>query len=96
MLTVCPAEDEKDYENMAGPSGEGEGRVPGEDDNANPEVDESAPQLAPQVALTFLLISGSRRTMTFDPETTVGRVKELVWNAWPSGACSDSLERHPN
>lgn len=23
--------------------------------------------------------------MSFDPATTVGRVKELVWNAWPSG-----------
>jgi hypothetical protein len=39
----------------------------------------------PQTALTFLLVSGRRRTMAFDPATTVGRVKELVWNAWPSG-----------
>jgi hypothetical protein len=23
--------------------------------------------------------------MAFDPETTVGRVKELVWNTWPNG-----------
>ncbi|KAF9254686.1 hypothetical protein L218DRAFT_452515 [Marasmius fiardii PR-910] len=38
----------------------------------------------PQVALCFLLISGKRRVMQFEPETTVGRVKELVWNAWPS------------
>ncbi|ESK86705.1 ubiquitin-like protein 3-like [Moniliophthora roreri MCA 2997] len=38
----------------------------------------------PQVSLCFLLISGKRRVMSFDPETTVGRVKELVWNAWPS------------
>ncbi|KAJ7929025.1 ubiquitin-related domain-containing protein [Mycena leptocephala] len=38
----------------------------------------------PQTALTFLLVSGRRRTMAFDPATTVGRVKELVWNAWPS------------
>ncbi|KAI0690653.1 ubiquitin-related domain-containing protein [Cerioporus squamosus] len=38
----------------------------------------------PQVSLTFLLVSGRRRTMSFEPETTVGRVKELVWNAWPN------------
>ncbi|EPS93205.1 hypothetical protein FOMPIDRAFT_1026609 [Fomitopsis schrenkii] len=41
------------------------------------------PQM-PQVALTFLTISGKRRMMSFDPETTIGRVKELVWNAWPN------------
>jgi len=39
----------------------------------------------PQVFLTFLLVSGRRRTMSFDPAITVGRVKELVWNAWPAG-----------
>lgn len=42
------------------------------------------PQTA-QTSLTFLLVSGRRRQMTFDPETTIGRVKELVWNAWPGG-----------
>jgi len=44
----------------------------------------SVPQ-TPQVSLTFLLVSGRRRTMSFEPETTVMRVKELLWNAWPSG-----------
>ncbi|KAF8067986.1 ubiquitin-related domain-containing protein [Lyophyllum atratum] len=39
---------------------------------------------SPQVFITFLVISGRRRTMSFEPETTLGRVKELVWNAWPS------------
>lgn len=38
----------------------------------------------PQVSLTFLLVSGHRKTQSFEPETTVGRVKELVWNAWPA------------
>lgn len=38
----------------------------------------------PQVSLCFLLVSGRRRPMSFEPETTVGRVKELVWNAWPA------------
>ncbi|KAH9939190.1 ubiquitin-related domain-containing protein, partial [Amylocystis lapponica] len=46
-----------------------------------------------QVSLTFLLISGRRRTMSFDPQTTVGRVKELAWNAWPSAEWQD--ERPP-
>ena len=32
----------------------------------------------PQTALTFLLVSGRRRIMTFALETTVGRVKELA------------------
>jgi hypothetical protein len=48
------------------------------------EAESSVPQI-PQAFITFLLISGRRRTMSFEPETTVGRVKELVWNAWPSG-----------
>ncbi|KAJ7174283.1 hypothetical protein C8R46DRAFT_1080546 [Mycena filopes] len=48
-----------------------------------PEPEPEAPAM-PQTTLTFLLVSGRRRTMAFDPDTTVGRVKELVWNAWPS------------
>jgi len=39
----------------------------------------------PQTLVQFLLVSGRRRSMAFDPETTVGRVKELVWNTWPCG-----------
>ncbi|KIL64714.1 hypothetical protein M378DRAFT_77875, partial [Amanita muscaria Koide BX008] len=37
----------------------------------------------PQAYISFLLVTGCRRTMSFEPETTVGRVKELVWNTWP-------------
>jgi hypothetical protein len=44
----------------------------------------SVPQ-TPQTYVTFLHISGRRRTMAFDPETTIGRLKELVWNSWPGG-----------
>ena len=54
-----------------------------------PEEQEAAaepiPQI-PQTMLQFLLVSGRRRSMAFEPETTVGRVKELVWNTWPNGA----------
>jgi len=49
-----------------------------------PTMGEPVPQ-TPQTHLTFLLISGKRRTMSFEPETTIGRVKELVWNSWPAG-----------
>jgi hypothetical protein len=51
-----------------------------------PEGQEAAsiPQI-PQTMLQFLLVSGRRRSMVFEPETTVGRVKELVWNTWPNG-----------
>ncbi|KAH8116001.1 ubiquitin-related domain-containing protein [Phellopilus nigrolimitatus] len=76
MLTIVPADDEKQME-QAGPSSDGQ--VPNQDSE-----DQSVPAPVPQVALTFLLVSGSRRTMLFDPEAAVGRVKELVWNAWPS------------
>ena len=55
-----------------------------DDSDAQPVAEDAIPQTA-QVSLTFLLVSGRRRTMGFDPETTVGRVKELVWNAWPNG-----------
>ncbi|KAI0777557.1 ubiquitin-related domain-containing protein [Trametes elegans] len=57
-----------------------------DDDAAAPGAqlaEEAIPQ-TPQVSLTFLLVSGRRRTMSFEPETTIGRVKELVWNAWPN------------
>ena len=36
----------------------------------------------PQITLTFLLISGQRRTLSFPEETTVARVKEILWNTW--------------
>lgn len=52
-----------------------------------PTVDSQEVPQTPQTHLTFLVISGRRRTMAFEPDTTVGRVKELVWNAWPAGEC---------
>ena len=47
-------------------------------------IEEPVPQ-TPQIYISFLLISGRRRTMSFEPETAVGRVKELAWNSWPAG-----------
>lgn len=55
------------------------------EDTPEAEAESSIPH-TPQIALTFLLISGRRRSMTFDPTHNVGRVKELVWNTWPGGA----------
>ena len=69
------------------------------DDGQEPDHAQQAPTeepipQTPQVSLTFLLVSGRRRTMSFEPETTVGRVKELVWNAWPNGEYSCLLPSH--
>ncbi|KAJ6516466.1 hypothetical protein C8R45DRAFT_245606 [Mycena sanguinolenta] len=55
-------------------------------DDMDPPLETPVPEPTPQTSLTFLLVDGRRRTMAFDPTTTVGRVKELVWNAWPSDA----------
>ncbi|KAK2459479.1 hypothetical protein APHAL10511_008513 [Amanita phalloides] len=48
-----------------------------------PQPQPAAVPQTPQTYITFLLVTGRRRTMSFEPETTVGRVKELVWNTWP-------------
>lgn len=47
----------------------------------------AASEVPSQVSLTFLLVNGKRRVMNFDSYTSVGRVKELVWNTWPNGKC---------
>lgn len=38
-----------------------------------------------KVSLTFLLVSGMRKAMAFDPDISISRVKELVWMSWPTG-----------
>jgi hypothetical protein len=58
--------------------------IGGRPDDVEVELEQTVPQM-PQVGLTFLLVSGRRRNMSFEPETTIGRVKELAWNAWPNG-----------
>lgn len=58
--------------------------VEGSTNGAQPHSGEETIPQTPQVSLTFLLVSGQRKTQTFEPETTVGRVKELVWNVWPA------------
>jgi hypothetical protein len=63
------------------------------------EQEETGAAMVPQVPQTlvqFLLVSGRRRSMAFDPETTVGRVKELVWNSWPNGTLFYLLHPSPS
>jgi hypothetical protein len=62
---------------------------------AQPQPEPPIPQV-PQTMVQFLLVSGRRRSMAFEPETTVGRVKELVWNTWPNGTlcCSRVISTH--
>ncbi|PSR87379.1 hypothetical protein PHLCEN_2v5196 [Hermanssonia centrifuga] len=63
---------------------EGEGQRVESSEEVQAEAESVVPQ-TPQVSLTFLTVSGRRRSMSFDPEITIGRAKELVWNAWPNG-----------
>ncbi|KAB5588473.1 hypothetical protein CTheo_8087 [Ceratobasidium theobromae] len=41
------------------------------------------------IAVTFLLISGARKSMHFSPTMTVGRVKEAFWSAWSPENAAD-------
>ncbi|KAI9461361.1 hypothetical protein HD554DRAFT_2130443 [Boletus coccyginus] len=48
-----------------------------------------------QVSLAFLISGNRKTTQSFGPDTTVGRVKELVWNAWPALDVDWQEERPP-
>ena len=37
----------------------------------------------PQISLTLLLVSGHRRNLSFDLQSTVMSVKEKIWSTWP-------------
>jgi hypothetical protein len=93
--------DQRD-EMVTGPSVDSDGapELPPPPPSQNDEQPEAAapppppvPQV-PQTLLQFLLVSGRRRSMAFEPETTVGRVKELVWNSWPNGTFQLSPSYH--
>ncbi|WWD21654.1 hypothetical protein CI109_106140 [Kwoniella shandongensis] len=47
-------------------------------------VIESITPAIPKVHLRALLISGQSHVYSFEPEITVGRMKELIWSSWPS------------
>lgn len=71
-----------------GGDGAGAGSAPLPPEDEEGEVTGAVVPQVPQTLVQFLLVSGRRRSMAFDPETTVGRVKELVWNTWPNGTLS--------
>lgn len=50
----------------------------------------------PMVHLRVLVISGDSHVFTFEPETTVGRMKELVWSMWPSDWSSPAQPPSPS
>jgi hypothetical protein len=54
--------------------------------NSAAEMDASAEQDAePQVLLTFLLLSGRRKTYAFEQDCSIAVVKERLLREWPSG-----------
>ncbi|KAG8979958.1 hypothetical protein FRC05_007401 [Tulasnella sp. 425] len=53
---------------------------------AEPAEDSAEPTqvpATPKVSITLLLVSGRRRTVEFEKQTTVGELKEIVWSTWP-------------
>lgn len=55
-----------------------------EEGNAAPsqEPPREEARAEPMVSLTILVLSGDRKKFTFHPDTTAGRVKEMIWSAW--------------
>ena len=59
----------------------------------------------PMVSLTILVLSGDRKKFTFHPDTTAGRVKEMIWSTWDASTpavlppctlrTSDNIIPHP-
>jgi len=60
----------------------------------DPEASAQSPVTKPQIPLTFLLVTGNRWTLSFDPEETIGRVKEIVWNEWPADWSAEQPPSH--
>ncbi|RSH78262.1 uncharacterized protein EHS24_002727 [Apiotrichum porosum] len=55
-----------------------------------------APEPTPMVHVRVLIISGQNHTFSFEPETTVGRMKELIWSMWPSEWTSPAQPPNPS
>jgi hypothetical protein len=53
-----------------------------EEGNATPAQEA---RVEPMVSLTILVLSGDRKKFTFHPDTTAGRVKEMIWSTWDAG-----------
>ncbi|AAW46016.1 hypothetical protein CNBJ1060 [Cryptococcus deneoformans B-3501A] len=50
----------------------------------------------PKVHVKALIISGQSHVFSFGPETTVGRVKELIWSSWPKEWTDPAQPPSPN
>lgn len=64
-----------------------------EEGNATPAQDppREEARAEPMVSLTILVLSGDRKKFTFHPDTTAGRVKEMIWSTWDASMSPTSL-----
>ena len=100
MLTMVPNDDDEPQsepqqssveQNSNSNSAEDDGNSPPEVIVESPPSAEVAPPpipQTPQISFKFLLVSGRWKIMSFDPASSIARVKELVWNSWQSGMFS--------
>jgi hypothetical protein len=51
---------------------------------------------APKVSLTFLLLSGKRKTFAFEQADSFASIKERLVNEWPNGAANYFRLSHPH
>lgn len=49
----------------------------------------------PMVSLTILVLSGDRKKFTFHPDTTAGRVKEMIWSTWDTDWTKATIPPNP-
>ncbi|WVQ79896.1 hypothetical protein IAT38_001996 [Cryptococcus sp. DSM 104549] len=49
-----------------------------------PNPQEPPSPSVPKVHIRALVISGQSHVFSFEPEITVGRLKELIWSSWPA------------
>jgi len=54
------------------------------DSEASHDADPNSLSCQSICTLVFILPSGQRQTMSFESDTSVARVKESIWRAWPS------------
>ncbi|KAK1921727.1 ubiquitin-related domain-containing protein [Papiliotrema laurentii] len=59
------------------------GEMQGNETNGGNEADGITSTPPPMVHVRALIISGDSHVFSFEPETTVGRMKELIWSMWP-------------
>ncbi|GHJ87248.1 hypothetical protein NliqN6_3650 [Naganishia liquefaciens] len=53
------------------------------------EAERMAEHAGPKVRLKILLMNSQNHVYTFEPETSISRVKEALWHLWPADWTSD-------